>query len=231
MVLKYSALYGVNLKTVFNWLVDSFIKLHQVELVIPLPSCPCCQCTIALCATQQSANNIVQLACVDHPCVHVSDISYGVMLTMLLDCQAFVLKRIGFWMLQSGPAMELLLQGFAVNINIYLHRAVGILMGGLGSLLRLWNKITWCAAVPINAVPESYISFLKNNNYLWGSSEPTLKNIIWFLLTEQLLAVIQYSIIFPHVNSWWWNSLSLALFITVICSWLFAGCEMHAVPQ
>lgn len=136
---------------------------------------------------------------------------------MLLDCQPFVHKHNCSWMLQSGPAMQLVLWGFAVNINIFFQRAVGILMGGLGSLLQLWKKITWCAAVPINAVTESYISFLKHNNYLWGSSVATLKNIIWFILTEQLLAVIRYSIIFPHVNSWCYSSFCLSLWSVLGC--------------
>ena len=126
------------------------------------------------------------------------------------------------WMLQSGPAMELLLWGFAVNINIYLHRAVGILMGGLGSLLRLWNKITWCAEIPINAVTESYISFLEHNNHLWGSSVASLKNLMWFLLTEKLLAVKKQSIFF------------LLMWIpdAVFCCdlYLAAGCGVCAVP-
>lgn len=148
-----------------------------------------------------SSQPTIRLACEDHPCVHVSDVSCSVTSTMLLDCQPFVHKHNGSWMLQSGPARELSLRGFAVNINIYLHGAVGTLMGGLCSLLRLWNKITWCAAVPMNALPESYISLLENNNYLWGSSVAILKNIIWFLLTELLLAAMQSSINFPHVNS------------------------------
>lgn len=110
----------------------------------------------AWCFTQQSANNT---ACEDHPCVPLSEVSYIVVHTMPLDCQPFVHKHNFSWMLQSGPARELLLRGFAVNINIYLHRAVAILMGGHSSLLRLWNKIPWCAAVPINAVSDSYCIF------------------------------------------------------------------------
>lgn len=130
---------------------------------------------------------------------------------MLLDCQPFVHKHNGSWMLQSGPATELLLRSFAVNINIYLHRAVGILMGGLCSLLRLWNKITWCAAAPTNAVPEPYISFLKNNNYLWGSSVATLKRYILISLNRTVISCYTMQNIFPHVNSWGCNSLCLSL--------------------
>ena len=91
---------------------------------------------------------------------------------MLPDCQPFVHKHNSFSQALSGSSY---CEAFAVNINIYLHRAVGILMGGLCSLLQLWNKITWCAALPTNAVPGSYISFLKNNNYLWGSFVATFK--------------------------------------------------------
>lgn len=170
----------------------------------------------------------MQPACADHPSARgVSHVSYSVTHTMLLDCQPFVHKHNGSRTPQSGPARKPSLRGFAVNINISLHRALGILMGGLCSLLRHWKKIAWCAALHMNAAPESCISFLKNNNYLWGSDIATLKNIIWFLLIELLLAVIQSGIIFPRVNSWCCNS----LFITVICTWLRAGCEMHAVPQ
>lgn len=96
--------------------------------------------------------------------------SLSVWITHVCMCQTIVMVSCSQWclivsplflntlaseMLQSGPAMEHLLWGFAVNINIYLHKAFGILMGGHSSLLRLWNKITWYAAVPINAVPES----------------------------------------------------------------------------
>lgn len=131
---------------------------------------------------------------------------------MPLDCQPFVHKHNGSWMLQSGPARERLLRGFAANINIYLHGALGILMGGLSSLLRLWNKITWCAAVAINAVPESYVSFVKNNNYLWGSLVATLKNIIWFLFNRTVISC--YSIqrnFFLLWISWSRNTLCLSL--------------------
>lgn len=148
---------------------------------------------------------------------------------VLLDCQPFVHKDTGYS--QALPATSLS-EGFfffffAVNINIYLQSAVGILMGGLCSLLRLWNKATWCAAVRMSTAPESYVSFLKNNNYLWGSSIATLMNIIWFLLAGLILAVTQSCINCPCVNSWCCNS----LFITVIRTCLFAGFEMHAFPQ
>lgn len=63
-------------------------------------------------------------------------------------------------MLQSGCGRELSLPSFAVNINIYLHATVGILMGGRGSWLRLWKEITWRATVPINALPDACIYFI-----------------------------------------------------------------------
>jgi len=166
-----------------------------------IPPLLCCQCTIACLVSYTAVSQQNSLPVKITPRVHVSDVSYSVMHTMLPDCQPFVLKHNGSWMLQSVPSRELLLRGFAVNINIYLQRALGILMGGLSSLLHLWNKITWCAAVPIYAMPASYISFLKNNNYLWGSSLATLKNRIWFLFNRTFINCYTPWIHFLLLNS------------------------------
>lgn len=93
---------------------------------------------------------------------------------------------------------------------------VGILMGGLCCLPRLWIRITWCAAVHVSAVPKSYTSFLKNSNHPWGSSIAALKNIIWFLLTERFS-----SCTIQRLFSSCELADALTLFIAVICTCLF----------
>lgn len=55
----------------------------------------------------------------------------------------------------------------------------------------------------------SHIPLLKNNNYLWASFHSSL---IWFLLTEHLLVVIQYNIILSSCEfTTLWRSLFMAL--------------------
>lgn len=188
--------------------MDSFIKLRQGLLAIPLL---CCAPSPAWCVTQPSGNNTACLR--GSPRVHVSDVSYSVTHTMLPDCQPFVHKHNSFSRALPGSSHTQAL--LLISTSTYTDSGFSWVDS---ALCYGFETKSLDAAVPTNAVPESYISFLENSNYLWGSSVATLKNIIWFLLTEQLLAVTQSSIIFPHANSWCCNSLCLSLWSALGCS-------------
>lgn len=135
---------GKKEKKVSNWREDSFIKLHQVQLVIP-PSASSMYHPLP--GVSRSTQPTIQPACDDHPCVHMSDVGYSVTHTMLPDCQPFVHKDNGFSQTLPGSFYyEALL---LISTSTCTEQLVGILIGGLGSFLQLWNKIAWCAAVSI----------------------------------------------------------------------------------
>lgn len=62
----------------------------------------------------------MQPVCEDHPCVHVSDVSYSVTHTMQLDCQPFVHKHNGFSQALSGSSFSQAL--LLISTSTYMER-------------------------------------------------------------------------------------------------------------
>lgn len=144
----------------------------------------------------------------DHPCVHVSDVSYSVTHTMQLDCQPFVHKHNGFSRALSGSSFSQAL--LLISTSTYMERlgsswvdsalCYGFETKSLDVLQILWTQC------PSLIFPFSGIAVTSGVH-----PQQLLKNIIWILLTEQLLAVTQSGIILCSCG---FLMLQLALFIS-----------------